>query len=100
LAEQNIVTPVKEKPLLHEGLRDGLIQAIKESLKAEDIPEKEFKEWLDIYQTASTPPRHYVGMHFGNRSFREADIDDLKYLHGNLLAAVKKYRAYKKKQGV
>ena len=81
--------------IANDPLKDDLVRAIKEALKAEDIDEKRFKVWLLDYQFRQKPTRKYVGMKFGNPSMGEGDANDLKHLHSNMKVAITKYRSHK-----
>ena len=74
---------------------EGLVLAIKESLKVEKIDEKQFKAFLYETGQRKTPPRKYVGLRFGHPSFREGDPDDLKKLHGEIRGAIKTFLKWK-----
>ncbi|MFA5377596.1 MAG: hypothetical protein WC455_17730 [Dehalococcoidia bacterium] len=71
---------------------DGLINAIKEALKAEGVDEKLFRAWLFKYQTAATPPRRYVGKQGQSIRFHMGSLDDLKFLFNKIGDSIKKYK--------
>lgn len=87
----------EETELFDEGQRDPVIQAIKESLKAEKIDESDFRKWLFGYQITMNPSRQFVGRQGQSIRFHMGNLADLKYLHGKLSECIKKYRSYQKK---
>jgi hypothetical protein len=89
------VEPIKEPTLFSPDVIDGLVMAIKESLKVEGVDEKQFKAFLYETGQRKTPPRKYVGLRFGHPSFREGDPDDLKKLHGEIRGAIKTFLKWK-----
>lgn len=74
----------------------GIVGAIKESLKAEGVDEKAFKEWLSVVGPKKNPPRKYVGLKFGHPSLSEGNANDLKRLHSEIHAAIKTFKRGKK----
>ncbi len=74
---------------------DGLVNAIKEALKAEKIDEKLFKAFLYETGPRKNPPKKYVGLRFGHPSFREGDPDDLKKLYSEIRGAIKTFLKWK-----
>jgi hypothetical protein len=88
--------PMKATPIYDEGTREGIINAIKEGLKAEKIDDSEFRAWLDIYQMTTRPTRHFVGKQFGTVRLHMGDGGDLSFLYNHLGDAIKKFRSYKK----
>jgi hypothetical protein len=81
--------------LFSPDVLDGLVNAIKAALKAENVDEKQFKAFLYETGARKTPPRKYVGLRFGHPSFREGDPDDLKKLHGEIRGAIKTFLKWK-----
>lgn len=52
---------------------------IKSALTAKTLDPKDFKLWLSTIQ--NDMGKKFVGLHFGNPSFREGEIKDLKFLN-------------------
>ncbi len=88
-----------EPPLFSDDAIEGLIAAIKESLRVENVDEHEFRAFLYEYGKRLKPPRKYVGYLGKNLRFHEGDMADLKKLHSEIQSAIKTYFRWKKEQG-
>jgi len=78
--------PAEEESEIKE--KEKLVEGIKACLKKANVDEKLFKKWLGEELQLARPDRKFVGLKFGNWSFTEGNIDDLKILSGNMEWAI------------
>ena len=88
-----------EKERREEAEKEEVVEDIKYILAEESIDIKEFKKFLENFQSEGTKePRDFVGYKFGNLSFHEGKLPDLKLLKKNIAYAVNQFRAWKELQ--
>jgi len=81
----------EEKPASPETEKEMVVNDIKEYLHMGGIDEKLFKVFLAEEIQPKKPDREFVGMKFGNYSFSEGKLEDLKMLMLHIQWAVDQY---------
>ncbi|MBA7534736.1 hypothetical protein ES705_26985 [subsurface metagenome] len=71
--------------------KELVVEDIKSYLDGGKVDKKLFKKWLGEELQPSKPDREFVGLKFGNWSFTEGKLDDLKLLKMNMEWAVEKF---------
>jgi len=98
--EQPAAEPEKEEKPPEPPAPPGESEARDKELVVEDIKtyldggkfdKKLFKKWLGEELQPSKPDRQFVGLKFGNWSFTEGNLDDLKLIKMNMEWAVEKF---------
>ncbi len=84
--EETPLPPAEEDSKLKE--KEKIVEGIKACLKKATVDEKLFKKFLGEELQIIRPDRTFVGLKFGNWSFNEGNLDDLKLLSGNMEWAV------------
>ena len=76
---------------LEDQQKKMVVEDIKEYLKGAKVDAKLFKKWLGEELQPLRPDRQYVGLKFGNWSFSEGKLDDLKLVKENMEWAIDKF---------
>jgi len=78
-----------------EAEKEELIKDIKYELVKNNIHPQDFKKFLEVWQEEGTKqPRTFVGYKFGNLSFHEGKLSDLKLLLQNLPYAINEFKKW------
>jgi len=86
--EETPLPPAEEDSELKE--KEKVVESIKACLKKAKVDEQLFKKWLGEELQLARRDRKFVDLKFGNWSFTEGNLDDLKLLSENMEWAVVK----------